>query len=531
MTMLYYIYCRKSTHDEGRQKLSLESQHADIDRMMPHWGDLAIEASLDECRSAKSPGRPSFNAMLSAIERGEASGIIAWHPDRLSRNPADAGRIMQLLAVGKLRDLKFVAYTFENTAEGRFMLAIMLGQATYYSDNLSNRIHLAIRTKLSHGWLPNLPPLGYLNDRNTRTIVRDPDRFEVVQEIWRRMIAGGQSVRELWLVAVNELGLRTRRHKVNGDKPVTLTAIYRILTSPFYAGVIESHGAAYAGKHDRMVTLDEFYKVQALLGRPHPKKGKQKEFPFTGLISCGECGFAVTAEDKKNRFGSEYTYYHCTKRRPDYRCTQPYISRKVLEDQIVAFVESVTLPRALHEWAKNLLDQEATVRGATIQSQLASLDASLASLDRNAKSLVDMRVRELISDEDFLGRRREVDVARIQLAQKRETASRKQTWFEPARVLISFSARAADIVRRAEPSRRRLVLEILGSNPLLSGKKLFAEARKPFRRYSQPGNIFELRATVYEVRTLVEQGDLAFAKQLEQMREVLSPSPEDSLAA
>ena len=342
------------------------------------------------------------------------------------------------------------------------------------------------------------------------------------------MIVGDTSVRELWLIAVNELGLRTRRHRVRGDKPVTLTAIYRILTSPFYAGVIQSRGEAYPGKHDRMVTLDEFYKVQALLKRPHPKKAKKKAFPFTGLISCGECGFAVTAEDKKNRFGSEYTYYHCTKRRPNYRCAQPYISRKTLEDQIDAFVESVTAPTELHEWAMRLLDQKASARGATVQSQLASLDADLATLERNAKSLVDMRVRELISDEDFVGRRRELDLARIQLAQHREAASRTQTWFEPARLLISFSARAADIVRHGEPRRRRLVLEVLGSNPLLSGKKLFVEARKPFRRYSRPANFSDLRATVYEVRTLVSRGDPAFAEMLEKMREVLAPPRDDS---
>src|SRR6185503_17562953 len=122
-----------------------------------------------------------------------------------------------------------------------------------------------------------------------------------------------------------------RRHKVRGDKPPTLTAMYRILTSPFYAGVIVSRGDTFPGKQERMVTLDEFYHVQKLLGRPHPKKVQQKEFPFTGLIVCGECGFAVTAEDKKNRFGSEYTYYHCTKRRPDYRCRQPYVPRSLLE--------------------------------------------------------------------------------------------------------------------------------------------------------------------------------------------------------
>ena len=45
-----------------------------------------VVAELIEKRSAKTPGRPVFNAMLGRIEAREASGILAWHPDRLARN-------------------------------------------------------------------------------------------------------------------------------------------------------------------------------------------------------------------------------------------------------------------------------------------------------------------------------------------------------------------------------------------------------------------------------------------------------------
>ena len=65
--------------------MSIQSQiqelkiHAQRDR-------LQIVAILEEAQSAKTPGRPVFNQMLKRIARGEASGILAWHPDRLARN-------------------------------------------------------------------------------------------------------------------------------------------------------------------------------------------------------------------------------------------------------------------------------------------------------------------------------------------------------------------------------------------------------------------------------------------------------------
>jgi hypothetical protein len=84
-----------------------------------------------------------------------------------------------------------------------------------------------------------------------------------------------------------------------------------------------------------MVTLSEFERVQELLGRPGRPRRKRHEFPYTGLIRCGECGFMVTAEHKVNRFGSRYLYYHCSKRLPDYRCSQGAVTSYSLEEQIV----------------------------------------------------------------------------------------------------------------------------------------------------------------------------------------------------
>lgn len=46
---------------------------------------LEIVASLSEAQTAKEPGRKIFGEMLDQICAGEASGILAWHSDRLEK--------------------------------------------------------------------------------------------------------------------------------------------------------------------------------------------------------------------------------------------------------------------------------------------------------------------------------------------------------------------------------------------------------------------------------------------------------------
>lgn len=76
-----------------------------------------------EKRTAKKPGRPILSKMLSRISSGDASGILSWLTDRLSRNSIDSGQIIYMLDENILLDLKFPHFWFENTPQGKYMLA------------------------------------------------------------------------------------------------------------------------------------------------------------------------------------------------------------------------------------------------------------------------------------------------------------------------------------------------------------------------------------------------------------------------
>src|SRR3989338_4594517 len=96
----FFLYSRKSTDVEDKQVLSIVAKITELREYAKREG-LVIIDELIEKQSAKIPGRVLFNEMIDRIEKGEADGILAWHPDRLARNSVDGGKIIYLVDTGK----------------------------------------------------------------------------------------------------------------------------------------------------------------------------------------------------------------------------------------------------------------------------------------------------------------------------------------------------------------------------------------------------------------------------------------------
>lgn len=480
----YFLYARKSSESEDRQALSIESQIRELTDYA-RGQNIAITAVLSESRSAKTPGRPVFGELMRRLAAGEATGILCWKLDRLARNPIDGGQVIWAIDQGTIQNIAVPGKSFGNRGDDKFWMQLEFGMAKKYVDDLSDNTKRGIRAKLEQGWLPGKPPLGYMNDLIHHTIVPDQERFPIVQRIWHSIL-GGQAPVQVF-ARLSSWGLLTRRTRVLGNKMLTLSGFYRIITNPFYHGLITRKGEAFPGKHLPMISKDEFDRVQEILGRPNRPPYRKHTYPFVRLIRCGECGCTVTAEEVTNRHGKHYRYYHCSRRRVKTRCSQPGIRAEVLESQVRQLLSSIEISDSYSEWATETLRLLAYEGARKHKDAHAGIQHEYDAVRKKAAELLRLRLDGLLTDGEFLSEKHELANEELRLRVRIEAAQKatRPAWLDSAEMCVAFANQAPRRFADGSGDQKREILLALGTGFTLKDQTLLVDTEQPFRLLSE----------------------------------------------
>ncbi len=478
--MRYVIYARKSSESEERQILSIEAQLAELQEYSAKE-KLEIVASFQEAQTAKEPGRTKFAEMLSFLQSGKAEGILSWHPDRLARNSIDGGQIVYLLDTGKIKDLKFPTFWFENTPQGKFMLNIAFGQSKYYVDNLSENIRRGHRAKLRRGVYPGSAPIGYLNNHRTRDIDIDRERAPLIRKGFELYATGKYTLKQI-ARAFKDMGLRSQKGNV-----LAVSCVQRILSKSFYFGLFEFKGETYQGTHEPIVTKKLFDTCQEVMkSRGHIKTRKaEKVFPFRGLFICGECGCAITAEMQKG-----HNYYRCTKKRTV--CSQKYIREEVLTEQVKGFLQKVSLPSQDTEKVLRELDKDEQKAKVNNHATLQTLKSEIADIGVKLDKLLSAYLDEIVSAEEYATQKEKLLARKVECNEEiSEIENGSVSWLEPARAFVKSLNHATELVRSGDKSEMTAFLKQIGSNHILIDKSISFSPKIPYKlaaERSEAGN-------------------------------------------
>ncbi len=508
-SLKYGAYSRKSTEDDARQVLSIEAQKDQIKKVST---GLNVKMEFSESKSAyKDRQRTEFGRMLEALDKGEINAVIAWHPDRLSRNETDAAEITRRIRTGIIKDLKFASGVgFDNTPESMMMLQMTQAQSQYYSSKLSKDVKRGNEKKRQLGGLTGRAPEGYLN-MNTEVLI-DPERFPLIRQAFDLFLTGEYSVPVIHKIMDKEWGYKTLKHRKSGGKMLAIGSLYNIFRNVRYAGLVPDPYSddLYPASYQTMITKDEYDRVQELLGKHGMPRltPKNKDFPLRGFIKCGVCGCMITAETTKKELRDGTTnyhnYYHCTGRRGGCVQRKQFTKEQDLSDQLTSLLDKYELAPKMYEWAmtafRELAESETERRDVIQHSQTNAIKSTQEQLDR----LLDMATRGLIDEGEYKDKSISLKQTLEQLhKEQNDTSERVKNWYEVATKTFETLTNANEKFSTGDVNVKKEILLAIGQNPVLIDRKLSITPNAWLLPVANVAS--EMRAELNKVRTDAQQ--------------------------
>ncbi|XKT74371.1 MAG: recombinase family protein [Patescibacteria group bacterium UBA2163] len=513
----FAMYNRKSSESDERQALSIESQR-ERNQQTAEYYDIKIkpENIIEESKSAKKSGmRPEFNKLLGNIRKGKIHGIIVWNIDRISRNAGDAGQVIDLIDEEKLKYVITPQQTFKNLPNDKMMLNFYCMQAKVENDHKGEGVKRGLIKKREMGYPPHGVGVGYLNDsgeKGYRTIYPDPERFEVVKQLFQMYLTRKYSARQLHIHARDELGLTSVPRKSIGGTPISKTAFYGMLRNPIYAGFFygknaENEMVRYEVHKSvpRMITETQHKKVISLLkrnGNPRPWSHVD-EYPFKQFLKCGSCGGSVTAERKnqvycfdckkktsilqnnvcngcgrdiyniKKKTIIDITYYRCCNRNTNCKSvegskTETTLTNKLLED----YAQKLAISPALKEWCLDsigILEQKEKKEGKKIEKTWL---VKLEEYKSKQEKLLDAHLNNLIDNEEYKAKKAEIQDKVDTLTAKIDPIVRKKIDMKELQRKFDILTEFADVIKNGDYEEKIEALSLMGSNLTITREKI-----------------------------------------------------------
>jgi site-specific DNA recombinase len=317
---------------------------------------FAVTKEYVDVETAKQTGRTSFGEMVAYLKAHPAiRALLVEKTDRLYRNLKDWVTV-DALDVEMHFPKEGVVLSRESRSSEKFMHGIKVLMAKNYIDNLSEEARKGMQEKAEQGIWPTKTPLGYRNiigPDGKKIIAVDTAVAPIVAKLFDWYASGGISLKE----AAKKVQAAGLVYAQSGAK-VPVSTVHTILRNRLYTGQFEWNGKLIEGKHEPLVSIDLWERVQGMMDGRHAKKSKRgkHDFAFSGLIACHACGCAVVGEIKKER----YVYYHCTGYADKCQgnpasCHRRYVREEVLEKQFTELLGRLKFDDEVLEWVREAL--------------------------------------------------------------------------------------------------------------------------------------------------------------------------------
>ena len=389
------IYCRVSTDEQAQKGFSLDYQELSLRRFCESMS-YNIVNTYREDHSAKNFKRPEWSKLRTYVKanKKDIHKVLFAKWDRFSRNIEQALTVIREFDSMGIELNASEQYLDMSNSDNKMVLSIYLTAGEVERDKISSRTINGTYQAKREGYFTGKAPYGYDNFRNEfKKSTLKPNKYSHLVKMAFQEVA-------MNIESVETIRKRLKESGMNLEK----SAFSALLKNTVYTGKIEvpefkkEPAMTVDGKHEALIDLETFYKVQAVFQnkRWHGIKPSHKnlDFPLRDFLTCEVCGGQITGSISKGR-SKTYAYYHC---RNKCKTRVPVIDAHTKISRILAEIQISENVKEL--FSAVLKDSESTALGVK-KTQLTSLTELQKNLKAKIESAEDMLLEKEISSDTF----------------------------------------------------------------------------------------------------------------------------------
>ena len=480
------IYVRVSSKEQEREGFSIPAQKKFLNEYAVNKGLIVIKV-FEESESAKAAGRSQFKAMLQYLaEHHEIEHLLVEKTDRLYRNLKDYNLLDPAdwphLSIHLAKENEVLSK--DSRSHQKLIHGIKVLMAKNYSDNLSEEVQKGMNQKAHQGLWPSCAPLGYINNRENHTIEPDPKQGPIIRKGFELAATGQYSLAKLKRILFDH-GLRSARAKAELSK----SQMQRLLSNPIYNGDFIWKGKLYKGKHTPLIDKTLFDKVQVQMGFVKRSKMTRYSFAFTNTMTCGHCGCAITAQEKRKKSGKTYVYYHCTSGKG--HCDgRVYIREEKISDWVSQALAEIQIPEHIVNWTKQALLESHKEQQEYHQGQVRLLEERYRITQRKIDKAYEDKLEGHIHTDFWQTQNerltKELIAIESQISSLREAS---KSYVEKGVQLMELAHQAPELFKHMTADEKRELVNLVLSNPQIKNGSLQYDFRFPFSYFAGVTNL------------------------------------------
>lgn len=301
------LYIRVSTQEQV-ENYSIESQKEKLEAYCKAKGWIVYDFYIDPGYSGSNMERPSLQRLLNDIHNIDV--IIVYKLDRLSRSQRDTLTLIEDHILKNNVEFVSITETLDtSTPFGKAMIGILSVFAQLERETIAERMRMGHIKRAEEGYRGmggDYDPAGY-GRKDGELILKEDEakHIQLAYDFYEQLRSITKVQKKL-----KELGYSVWRFRRYND----------ILRNKLYCGYVSFAGEHYKGRHQMIISEEQFERVQILLSRHKGNNAhKAKESLLSGILTCGYCGekfvtYSTGANGKRN-YGRTYRYYLCRARR------------------------------------------------------------------------------------------------------------------------------------------------------------------------------------------------------------------------